>query len=76
MKARYQKLSEIDEKLFFENLYKIGYAKNFNKKNSNYLKLLTYSFQRRFRQDLINGIIDKECLNISINLVKNLNNFS
>ena len=75
MKARYQKLSEIDEKLFFENLYKIGYAKNFNKKNSNYLKLLTYSFQRRFRQDLINGIIDKECLNISINLVKNFKNF-
>ena len=76
LKDRYQKISKTDKFFFFENLYKIGYAKHFNKKNSNYLKLLTCSFQRRFRQDLIDGIIDKECLNISINLVKNLNNFS
>tara|TARA_Y100000768_G_scaffold115275_1_gene85063 strand:+ start:4690 stop:5421 length:732 start_codon:yes stop_codon:yes gene_type:complete len=71
LKERYQKISGIDKKLFLKNLYKIGYAKNVNKKNSNFLRLLTNSFQRRFRQDLINGIIDKECLNISKNLVKN-----
>ena len=32
--------------------------------------MLTLAFQRRFRQDLINGIADQECLNISKNLAK------
>ena len=36
-----------------------------------YQKLLTTSFQRRFRQELVNGIIDQECLLISKNLLKN-----
>ena len=57
---------------FIKNLYEIGYPKNilFNKyKNS---KLLTTAFQRRFRQELVNGIIDQECLLISNNLAKNL----
>ena len=36
---------------------------------SNYLKKLTTVFQMRFRQDLINGIVDKECLIISKNLI-------
>ena len=40
------------------------------KKNMKYSNKLTIAFQRRFRQDLINGIIDKECLLISKNLVK------
>ena len=35
------------------------------------LKLLTTAFQRRFRQELVNGIIDQECLFISNNLAKN-----
>ncbi len=48
-----------------KNLYKIGY-----KKNSKSIKLTTKAFQRRFRQEQINGIIDKECLIISNNLVK------
>tara|TARA_B100001559_G_C16343378_1_gene549124 strand:- start:108 stop:839 length:732 start_codon:yes stop_codon:yes gene_type:complete len=69
LKARFQKISKSDKNLFFKNLYKIGYPKNFNKNKSNYLKLLVNAFQRRFRQELINGKIDKECLNISINLV-------
>ncbi len=38
--------------------------------------MLTSAFQRRFRQELINGIIDKECIIISENLTKNLNNCS
>ena len=33
-------------------------------------KLLIYAFQRRFRPELINGIIDRECLLISQNLIK------
>ena len=34
------------------------------------MKYLTIAFQRRFRQDLIDGKIDKECLEISKNLLK------
>jgi len=69
---RYRKveLNSIKEKIFLKNLYKIGYPKiskdNYNK-NKNYL---IKSFQRRFRQNLINGRIDKECLLISKNLLK------
>ena len=70
LKNRYQRVGELDKKDFIQNLYKIGYAKNSGKKNIKYLKKLTSAFQRRFRQGLINGIIDKECLIISKNLVK------
>ena len=55
---------------FINNLYKIGYKKNLNIKKNKYLKMLICAFQRRFRPDLINGIIDKECLVISKNLLK------
>ena len=33
-------------------------------------KTLVSAFQRRYRQDLINGKIDQECLLISKNLAK------
>ena len=55
---------------FINNLYKIGYKKNLNIKKTKYWKILICAFQRRFRPDLINGIIDKECLIISKNLLK------
>ena len=42
---------------------------NKNKFNKN----ITFAFQRRFRQELVNGKIDKECLLISENLIKKLN---
>ena len=60
------KLKINDEKTFFNNLYKIGYpiTKNKNEKIN-----LTKAFQRRFRQSLINGKIDQECLLISENLL-------
>ena len=67
LKKRNQKIYEKEQIMFIKNLYKIGYAKNLNKKN---IKLTTIAFQRRFRQEQINGIIDKECLTISKNLVK------
>jgi len=51
--------------IFFKNLYKIGYSKIVKKKED-----LVVAFQRRFRQQLINGRIDKECLLISQNLLK------
>ena len=61
-------ITKIDENLFLKNLYKIGYndVKKFKSKN---LKYLTLAFQRRFRQSLVNGKIDKECLLISKNLL-------
>ena len=70
LKERNQITTGLDKNIFIKNLYKIGYVKNLNEKNTKYLKILTIAFQRRFRQELINGIIDKECLIISNNLVK------
>tara|TARA_Y100000589_G_C26947865_1_gene545182 strand:+ start:126 stop:755 length:630 start_codon:yes stop_codon:yes gene_type:complete len=60
------KLKLYEEKIFFKNLYKIGYSK------INRTKLVK-AFQRRFRQSLINGKIDQECLKISENLVTTKN---
>ena len=58
-------------KIFFKNLHKIGY-RYFNKdKFSKTDKLIIKSFQRRFRQEKVNGKIDLECLKISDNLAKN-----
>ena len=70
LKARNETITELEKKIFINNLYKIGYSKKLNKKNINILKILTFAFQRRFRQDIINGIIDKECLIISENIAK------
>ena len=62
---RNQKLNSKDESMFFKNLYKFGYSKM----NKNKLFLIK-AFQRRFRQSLINGKVDKECLIISKSLTK------
>jgi N-acetylmuramoyl-L-alanine amidase len=69
-----KKTTTLDKKNFFINLLKIGYSKkNLNRiKKDKYLTLKTIAFQRRFRQELINGKIDKECLIISQNLAKKL----
>ena len=70
MKCRNLKINKLEKKLFFNNLRIIGYLK-LSKANSKKLeKSLINAFQRRFRQDLINGKIDKECLLISKNLLK------
>jgi N-acetylmuramoyl-L-alanine amidase len=61
---------KVIEKIFFKNLYKIGY-RYFNKnKPSKKDKFIVKSFQRRFRQKKIDGKIDLECLEISNYLVK------
>jgi len=70
MQNRTQKVEKTDKKTFIKNLIKIGYSLKLNHKNIKYLKLITKAFQRRFRPELVNGLIDKECLLISINLVK------
>tara|TARA_B100001057_G_C22759786_1_gene915300 strand:+ start:595 stop:1335 length:741 start_codon:yes stop_codon:yes gene_type:complete len=59
--------SQAEETRFFKNLFKIGYVKVSKKKSD--LKYLVKAFQRRFRNQLINGKIDKECLLISKNLL-------
>lgn len=69
-KYRNKKISDLDKNKFIYNLNKIGYSKKKRIKKANFLNILTIAFQRRFRQELINGVIDKECLRISNNLVK------
>jgi len=75
IKYRKKKISFIDKKKFFINLSKIGYSiKTPTKlKKDQFLNLITFAFQRRFRQELINGEIDRECLIISQNLLKKFN---
>ena len=68
-----QNLSKSElRKIFFNNLYKIGY-RYFNKKklSKSDLKVIKV-FQRRFRQDKVNGLIDQECLQISHYLASSL----
>jgi N-acetylmuramoyl-L-alanine amidase len=75
IKNRKLKTSKIEKNIFFNNLFKIGYSKTYSKdSNKNkYLKELAKTFQRRFRQELIDGKIDQECLIISKNLIKAYN---
>jgi len=72
LKNRTIKTTKTDKGIFFNNLFKIGYSKKISKKVSKvkYLSCLTKAFQRRFRQELIDGKIDGECLLISQNLSK------
>ena len=61
-----QNLSKSElRKIFFNNLYKIGY-RYFNKKklSKSDLKVIK-AFQRRFRQNKVDGLIDQNCLEIS-----------
>ena len=63
-------VNQEDKDKFIKNLYKIGYSKKLYFNKNKYLKILTIAFQRRFRQELVDGIIDQECLLISKNLTK------
>ncbi len=64
------KLNRNEENEFIKNLNKIGYSlikpKNFDREK----RLIVKAFQSRFRQNLINGFSDQECLLISKNLLK------
>ena len=62
-------LTKIEEKIFLKNLYKIGFNDVEGVKSHQNLKFLTLAFQRRFRQSLVNGKLDNECLLISKNLL-------
>lgn len=66
-----EKLNKKDlRNFFFNNLYKIGYRYFDHKKSSKTDSRVIKAFQRRFRQDKINGIIDQKCLQISHYLAK------
>ena len=69
MKNRSIQANKIEEDFFLNNLIKIGYSKDLVK--DKYIKDVAKAFQRRFRQGLINSKIDRECLLISKNLLKN-----
>ena len=72
-KSLFKNLDKKDiRKIFFKNLYKIGYRYFDKEKSSKSDTLIVKSFQRRFRQKQVNGKIDLECLKISHNLAKNL----
>tara|TARA_Y100000590_G_scaffold447335_1_gene582367 strand:+ start:147 stop:779 length:633 start_codon:yes stop_codon:yes gene_type:complete len=55
---------------FINNLKKIGYCFD-NKKKVNLAKAIK-AFQRHYRKELINGIIDKECFLIAKNILKKI----
>ena len=71
-KNRKIKVNNEEKKIFLKNLFKIGYPEQISKnlKKDHNLRSIVKAFQRRFRQELINGKIDQECLLISQNLVK------
>ena len=57
----------INNKYFFRKLKKFGYFVHTSKKNE--LKKIVNNFQRRFRPELINGKIDRECVQIVKTLI-------
>tara|TARA_B100001250_G_scaffold301709_1_gene263415 strand:- start:87 stop:716 length:630 start_codon:yes stop_codon:yes gene_type:complete len=65
-KLRGQKIN-INNKIFFKGLKKFGYFVNTSKKKD--LKKIISSFQRRFRPELVDGKIDRECLAIVKTLI-------
>ena len=67
LKLRYTTVSAKESKLFYLYLEKIGYRL---KKKSTNLNSVVRAFQRRYRSKIINGKIDKECLEIAKNLIK------
>ena len=70
IKYRLKKINFLEEKNFFINLHKIGYIKIQSNSSIYKKRLLIKAFQRRFRQGLVNGISDQECLILSKNLIK------
>ena len=67
-KYRKLKVSKKEVKKFKKLLIRIGYF--FPKNKTESFTRVTKAFQRHFRKELINGILDKECLIIADNLAK------
>ncbi len=64
IKMRSEKVKIEDVKIFIKKLIRFGYPSKSKivKNNYKYQTLLVKAFQRRFRPELINGKIDKECM--------------
>ena len=70
-KYRKIKISTKKDKVkFIKNLNNIGYCFSVKKKSS-FIKTVK-AFQRHYRKELVNGLLDKECLIIAQNLSKKL----
>ena len=67
-KSKIIKKNDIEK--FGKFLTKIGYCVSYKKKQT--LFKIIKAFQRRFRKELINGVLDQECLMIAKNLTKKL----
>ena len=67
---RIKVLTQQDKKRFVKNLNKIGYCLSAHNKPF-FIKTIK-AFQRHFRKELINGILDQECFMIAQNLTKKL----
>tara|TARA_B100000965_G_scaffold348109_1_gene320557 strand:+ start:728 stop:1465 length:738 start_codon:yes stop_codon:yes gene_type:complete len=65
-KLRGQKI-RVENKIFFKKLRKFGYFTNTSKTHE--LKKIICSFQRRFRPELIDGKVDRECFEIVKTLI-------
>ena len=63
-------VSDKEKKNFLNNLSKIGYNLKIKKIFDKNTRFIIIAYQRHFRQELIDGKIDKECLLISKNLTK------
>tara|TARA_Y100001970_G_C14216019_1_gene849688 strand:- start:89 stop:814 length:726 start_codon:yes stop_codon:yes gene_type:complete len=59
-----------DKVKFIKNLKNIGYC--FPNRNKFFFVKTVKNFQRHYRRELINGLLDKECLIIAENLSKNI----
>ena len=62
--------SKKDKIKFVKNLKKIGYCFSIN--NKSFFVKIVKAFQRHYRQEVINGLLDKECLIVAENLSKKL----
>ena len=67
-KYRKKKIDSNEKKFFFKCIKKIGYQIRYNLKKSIYENKIIKAFQRRFRNEYISGVIDKESLLIAKNL--------
>ena len=65
-----KKLNKNQEASFLKNIYSVGYCKIEKIDPRSNKRLLFKAFQRKYRQDLINGKSDQECFFISKNLLK------
>lgn len=69
-KFRKTKVSRKNKLKFFKNINNIGYCTFSN--NKLILNKTVIAFQRHYRKELINGLVDQECTIIAENLSKNV----